>query len=51
LIRFDGEISTSGAGGSGYWYDMMDVIDPEKLDVVKIGRAKFQLPVFEDSAA
>jgi hypothetical protein len=29
---------------------MMDVIGPEKPGVVKIGRTKFQLPVFEDNA-
>jgi hypothetical protein len=38
-------MSTLGTGGTGYWYDMMDVIDAEKSGVVEIGRDIFQLPV------
>jgi hypothetical protein len=51
FIIFDGATSTSGAGGRGYWYDIIDVIGSEVLGILTVGSAKFQRVVFENCVA
>jgi hypothetical protein len=51
LIIFDGATSTSGAGGRGYWYDIIDVIGSDVLGVLTVGSAKFQWLFFENWGA
>lgn len=51
FIILDGATSTSGAGGRGYWYDIIDVIGSKVLGALTVGSAKFQWVVFENCVA